>query len=76
MWFLKDWADNCVCLHVNHLEWRDDCIIINSSHFKGDQEGVNRNKPWHIYSNLFSTEFFLCLILIIMCVGVSFFDEG
>ena len=31
------------------------------SHTKGDQEGINRNEPWHIYSNPMCPE--ICPIL-------------
>ena len=57
------WADNFVCLNVNHLEWKDDCTIIYFYHYNGYQEGVNPNEPWHIYSNALSPEIFPVLHL-------------
>lgn len=50
-WSLMARADNCVRSHMNHLEWRDDALIIYFTHTKGDQEGLLRTEPWHIYSN-------------------------
>ena len=44
-------ADNVCNTHMNHVEWRHDSLIIFFAHSKGDQEGLNRTQPWHIYSN-------------------------
>ena len=50
-WSLMARADNCAISHMNHLEWHDNSLVIFFLHSKGDQKGMNRSEPWHIYSN-------------------------
>ena len=50
-WNLMARSDSVTNCHINHIEWRNDSLIIFFAHTKGDQEGINRLEPWHIYSN-------------------------
>ena len=50
-WNLMARSDNVTNCHLNHIEWRNDSLIVFFAHSKGDQEGVNRLQPWHIYAN-------------------------
>eukprot|EP00978_Attheya_sp_CCMP212_P043652 scaffold288625_cov30-Attheya_sp.AAC.1 len=37
--------------HLNQIEWAGNSLIIYFTCTKVDQEGLNRNEPWHIYTN-------------------------
>ena len=50
-WNLMARSDSVTSCHLNHIEWRNDSLVIFFAHSKGDQEGVNRRQPWHIYAN-------------------------
>ena len=50
-WNLMARSDSVTSCHLNHIEWRNDSLVIFFAHSKGDQEGVNRREPWHIYDN-------------------------
>ena len=50
-WNLMTRSDIVTSYHLNHIEWRNDSLVIFFAHSKGDQEGVNRREPWHIYDN-------------------------
>ena len=50
-WSLMARADNMVRSHINHIEWRDDSLVIFFSKSKTNQDGLDKNVPWHIHSN-------------------------
>jgi hypothetical protein len=50
-WSLMARADSASKAHVRHIEWVDDCLIIYFTHSKADQDGINRDEPWHVYAN-------------------------
>jgi len=60
-WNLMARSDSVTSCHVNHIEWRNDSLVIFFAHSKGDQEGVNRLQPWHIYAN--PAQPFICPVL-------------
>ena len=44
-------SDNCVNIHVQHIQWRSDSLIYCFGTSKGDQTVDIVNDPWHIYAN-------------------------
>ena len=54
-------SDNICATHINLITWDDDSLVCYAMKSKGDQEGVNSNEPWHVYSNPFNP--FICPIL-------------
>ena len=60
-WNLMARSDNVCTTHINHISWDEDSLIFYFMKSKGDQEGLNSNEPWHIYSNPLNP--FICPIL-------------
>jgi hypothetical protein len=50
-WNLMARSENARKSHLNHIEWNGDSLIIFFTCTKVDQEGLNRNEPWHVYAN-------------------------
>ena len=50
-WNLMARSDNCVNMHIKHIQWRSDCLIFYFGTSKGNQTGERSIDPWHIYSN-------------------------
>ena len=50
-WNLMARADNCVNMHVNHIQWQDDCLLFFFGKSKKNQTGDASDRPWHVYSN-------------------------
>ena len=50
-WNLLARSDNCLSMHINHIEWREDCLVFFFAKSKGNQTGENSEHPWHVYSN-------------------------
>ena len=50
-WNLMARSDNCISMHVSHVEWRQDCLVFFFGKTKGDQAGEKAAEPWHVYSN-------------------------
>ena len=44
-------SDNCVNMHVKHIQCRSDCLIFYFVTFKVNQTGKRSSDPWHVYSN-------------------------
>ena len=44
-------SDNCVNIHVQHIQWRSDNLIYCFGTLKGNQTGDRANDHWHQYSN-------------------------
>ena len=49
-WNLMAGADNCINMHVNHVQWQDDCLLFFFGIYK-KQTGDASDRPWHVYSN-------------------------
>ena len=47
-WNLMARSDNVIYTHIHHMKWIDDALVFYFKKSKGDQEGVNENKPWHV----------------------------
>ena len=68
MHFTMEWnliarADNCINMHVNHVQWQDDCLLFFFGKKKKNQTGDASDRPWHVYSNPNSPH--LCPVLAI-----------
>ena len=50
-WNLMARSENCVKMHVNHIQWREDALVFFFGKSKGNQSGENNHQPWHVYSN-------------------------
>ena len=50
-WNLMARSDNCVNMHVQHVQWRSDCLVFYFGTSKGNQTGERANDAWHVYSN-------------------------
>ena len=44
-------SDNCINMHVQHIQWRSNCLIFYFGTSKGNQTRERANDPWRIYSN-------------------------
>ena len=43
--------DNCVNIHVQHIQWKSDSLIFYFGTSKVNQTGDVANDLWHVYSN-------------------------
>ena len=50
-WNLMARSDNCVNMHINHVQWHEDAMLFFFGKSKGNQGGDRADKPWHVYSN-------------------------
>ena len=50
-WNLMARSNNCVNMHVQHIQWRSDSLIYYFGTSKGNQMGDRDNDPRHVYSN-------------------------
>ena len=50
-WNLMAGNDNCVNMHVQHIQWRSGILVYYFGTSKGNQTGDRANDPWHVYSN-------------------------
>ena len=50
-WNLMVRSDNCVNMHVRHIQWRLNRLIYYFGTSIGNQTGDRSNNPWHVYSN-------------------------
>ena len=48
-WNLMARSENCVYMHVQHIQWRSDSLIYYFGISKGNQTGDKANYPWHVY---------------------------
>lgn len=44
-------ADNIKWMHLSHIEWQNNCLKFFFAHSKCDQEGINADEPYLVYSN-------------------------
>ena len=44
-------SNNCVNMHLHHIQWRLDSLIYYFGTSKGNQMRYRSNDPWHVYSN-------------------------
>ena len=50
-WNLMARSENCVNMHVQHIQWRSDYLSFYFGILKGNQTGERSNDTWHVYSN-------------------------
>ena len=50
-WNLMARSDNCVNMHVQHIQWRSYYLSFCFGTLKGNQTGERSNDTWHVYSN-------------------------
>ena len=50
-WNLMARSNNCVNMHVQHIQWRSDSLIYYFGTLKSNQMGDRANYPFHVYSN-------------------------
>ena len=50
-WDLMVRINNCVNMHVQHIQWRSDSLIYYFGTSNGNQIGYRANDPSHVYSN-------------------------
>ena len=44
-------SENCVNIHVQHIQWRSDILIYYFGTSKGNQTWDRAKDTWHVYSN-------------------------
>ena len=44
-------SENCVNMHITHIQWRWECLIFNFWTLKGNQVGERYSDPRRVYSN-------------------------
>ena len=44
-------SENCVNMHIKHIQWRPDCLILYFGTSKGNQTGEISSDPWYVCSN-------------------------
>ena len=44
-------SDNCLQMHINHVQWGNDCLLFFFGKYKTNQTGERSGQPWHVYSN-------------------------
>ena len=50
-WYLMSRSDNCVNMHIKHIQWRPDGLILYFGTSKVNQTGEISSDPWYVYSN-------------------------
>ena len=50
-WNLMARSDNCVNMHVQHIQWNTDCLVFYFGTSKSNQTGERSQDPWHVYAN-------------------------
>ena len=50
-WNLMARSDNCVNMHINHVQWHEDAMLFFFGKSKENQGRDGADKPWHVYSN-------------------------
>ena len=50
-WNLMAVSNNCVNIHVQHIQWRLDSLIYYFGTSKGNKTRDRSNDTWHMYSN-------------------------
>ena len=50
-WNLMAKINNCVNMHVQHIQWRSDCFSFYFGTLKGNQTGERSNDTCRVYSN-------------------------
>ena len=55
-WNLIVRSENCVNIHVQHIQWRSDSLIYYFGTSKCNQTGDISNDTWHVYSNSKNTK--------------------
>jgi hypothetical protein len=60
-WNTMTRSQNTQSISLTHIDWADDCLLVNICQAKNDQEGVNAERPKHIYANPITPE--ICPVL-------------
>ena len=60
-WNLMARSDNCLRMHVSHVQWYGDSLQFFFGTHKRSQTGENSSEPWHVYANPENP--FICPIL-------------
>ena len=50
-WDLMVRSENCVNMHVQHIQWRSDSLVYYFGTSKVNQTVDRSNDTWHVYSN-------------------------
>ena len=45
---LMERCENCVNMHIKHIQWRLDCLIFYFGTSKVNQTGERSSDPWHV----------------------------
>ena len=48
-WDLTARRDNCINMHVHHIQWRFDSLIYYFGTLEGNQPGDRSYDTWHVY---------------------------
>ena len=62
-WDLMAISDNCVNMHVQHIQWRQDSLIYNFGISKGNRMEDIANDTWHVYSKPKNSTIFTVIAL-------------
>ena len=54
-------SDNCVNMHVHHIQWRSDSLICYFVTLEGNHTGDRDNDCWRVYSN--SNNPTICIVI-------------
>ena len=47
-WNLLTRSDNCIIIHINHVQWENDSLVFYFDKTKGEQSGDKSGDPWHL----------------------------
>ena len=60
-WNLMARSDNCLNMHVSHVQWYEDSLLFFFGKSKTNPTGEKSNEPWHVYVNPHNP--FICPVL-------------
>ena len=50
-WNLMARSDNCLHMHMSHVQWYGNSLLFFFGKSKGNQAGEHSSEPWHVYAN-------------------------
>ena len=50
-WNLMARSENCINMHIKHIQWRSDCLILCFRTSEGNHTRERSSDPWHENSN-------------------------
>ena len=67
-------SDNCLNMHVSHVQWYEDSLLFFFGKSKTNPTGEKSNEPWHVYANPHNP--FICPVLALSKYLLSNADKG